>query len=206
MEFALLEPVDSSLVEITPNNLEDELVFSWESSIDPDMDEVTYTFIGSDGLSIILFEPTTDTSLSISYWELEELTHTDESEIITGSWFIRSSDGEEITETLWFALTIDASSVGIDEIIVPDNFALSPAYPNPFNPSTTISYQLPAPNSMILVVYNVSGQRVATLVNGKVNTGYHQITWNAHNQPSGLYFVQMVAGDYVSSQKILLMK
>ncbi|MBC8213659.1 MAG: tandem-95 repeat protein [Candidatus Marinimicrobia bacterium] len=88
----------------------------------------------------------------------------------------------------------------------PTTFGLSKAYPNPFNPKTVIGYQLEVNSDVRLDVYNVQGQLVETLVTGQVEAGYHQVTWNADNQPSGLYFVRMTASDYVGTQKVLLLK
>ena len=100
----------------------------------------------------------------------------------------------------------DIEPVLLSKITTPEEYSLSQNYPNPFNPSTTISYQLPAPGSVLLAIYNVTGQLVETMVNEQVEAGYHQITWDADNQPSGLYFVRMTAGDFVRTQKMLLLK
>ena len=86
------------------------------------------------------------------------------------------------------------------------NYELMSAFPNPFNPSTTISYAVETNGRLSLQIYNITGQLVETLVNEQVEAGYHQVTWNAENQPSGLYFVRMAAGDYISTQKMLLLK
>ena len=100
----------------------------------------------------------------------------------------------------------DIEPVLLSKITTPEEYSLSQNYPNPFNPSTTIRYQLPASGSVLLAIYNVNGQLVEELVNKQVEAGYHQITWNADNQPSGLYLVRITAGDYVSTQKMLLLK
>ena len=100
----------------------------------------------------------------------------------------------------------DIDPILLRAVVIPDEYSLSQNYPNPFNPSTTIRYQLPASGSVLLAIYNVNGQLVEELVNKQVEAGYHQITWNADNQPSGLYLVRITAGDYVSTQKMLLLK
>jgi len=78
--------------------------------------------------------------------------------------------------------------------------------PNPFNPSTTIRFDLPEAGEVSLNVYNIGGQRVAELINSYHQPGYHSIEWNADNLPSGIYFARLYAGEYKSTQKLLLLK
>ncbi len=75
----------------------------------------------------------------------------------------------------------------------PAKFALQPAYPNPFNPTTTIHYALPEQSNVQLTVYNIMGRKVAQLVNVTQLAGYYQQTFNASNLSSGLYIVQLKA-------------
>jgi len=79
-------------------------------------------------------------------------------------------------------------------------------YPNPFNPSTNIEFSLPKSSNVKLIVYNVLGQKVATLIDGKMNTGKHSVSFNASNLSSGMYFYRLEAGDFVQVQKMLLVK
>ena len=89
---------------------------------------------------------------------------------------------------------------------IPEEFGLSQNFPNPFNPSTTINYQLQVPCSVLIDVYDINGKLVATLINGQIEAGYHSVTWNAEHFASGVYIVRLKAGDFMSTQKILLMK
>ena len=103
---------------------------------------------------------------------------------------------------------LSSGDESIDYNPIPDEFSLNNAYPNPFNPTTTINYELPTDANVTISVYNIMGQLVTELVSSgnMQDAGYHQITWNADNQPSGLYFVKMTAGNYVGTQKVLLLK
>lgn len=83
---------------------------------------------------------------------------------------------------------------------------LSNAFPNPFNPTTNITYQLPNDAHVKLIVYNSLGQIVNTLVDQNKSAGRYSVTFNAKNLPSGVYFYRIQAGDYVSTKKMLLMK
>ena len=90
-------------------------------------------------------------------------------------------------------------------------FALSQNYPNPFNPSTTIEFALPISSQVDIAIYNILGQKVATLFNGYQTTGYHQVEWNASNFGSGVYFYKITAtsetgSKFQSVKKLMLMK
>ena len=91
-------------------------------------------------------------------------------------------------------------------VVMPTEFSLSPAYPNPFNPSTTLSFALPEETDVSILIYNIQGRLVATLTDSKMDVGYHQVIWNADHYSSGLYFVQMIAGEYLQTQKLMLLK
>ena len=78
--------------------------------------------------------------------------------------------------------------------------------PNPFNPSTIISYSLPANSFVSLMVYDVIGREVATPANKNVVAGEHQITFNAANLSSGIYLYQTRAGNFVQTKKMILLK
>jgi len=79
-------------------------------------------------------------------------------------------------------------------------------FPNPFNPSTTISYQLPAQSYVMLKVFDVLGREVATLVNGVEEPGYKSIQFDANGLPSGIYFYRLQAGIYVDTKKLVLLR
>lgn len=84
---------------------------------------------------------------------------------------------------------------GVTTAGVPTGFALNLSYPNPFNPSTTIKYDLPVQSNVMLVVYDVLGRKVTELVNGTKEAGYHSATWNASEMASGVYFAHFTATD-----------
>jgi len=79
-------------------------------------------------------------------------------------------------------------------------------YPNPFNPATTISYQLTMDNATMLSVYNAKGELVKSLVNGMQNAGSHSVSFDGSGLNSGVYFVKLVAGNSALNQKILMVK
>ena len=90
--------------------------------------------------------------------------------------------------------------------IIPDEYTLERAYPNPFNPVTTLSFTIPTQSEVAISIYNIQGREVSSLIDGNIDAGYHSVVWNADTEASGLYFVKMVAGEFVSTQKLMLVK
>ncbi|MCI0691928.1 T9SS type A sorting domain-containing protein [candidate division KSB1 bacterium] len=90
-------------------------------------------------------------------------------------------------------------------VIVAD-FYLEQNYPNPFNPSTSIAFALAKAGNVKLEIYNALGQKVATLINGRMSAGQHKATWDARNVPSGIYFYKLEAGAFSQTKKMVLMK
>ena len=88
----------------------------------------------------------------------------------------------------------------------PTEYSLSANYPNPFNPSTTISFELPEASNVNLVVYDYLGREVTTLVNDYRAIGHFDVTFNANNLASGVYFYKLKAGNFTSVKKMMLVK
>jgi hypothetical protein len=109
-----------------------------------------------------------------------------------------------------FTLTVAYSALTSNDepANVPGTFALRPAYPNPFNPSTTISFDIPdaTDRNTSLHIYDITGKLVETLVNGTVPVGTHTITWDPKNLSAGLYIVQLKAGNKTFNQKLTFLK
>jgi hypothetical protein len=92
------------------------------------------------------------------------------------------------------------------EVHEPRTYSLEPNYPNPFNPSTVIRYQIPDASYVSLKVYDPLGRVVATLVNEPKEAGYYEVTFDASSLGSGVYFYRMTAGTFTQVKKMLLMK
>jgi hypothetical protein len=88
----------------------------------------------------------------------------------------------------------------------PSSFLLHPCSPNPFNPTTALSYQLSANSLVSLRVYDTAGRLVAELVNGWRDAGDHEITFDASGLPSGIYLARLSADGFTQTQKLVLMK
>ena len=85
-------------------------------------------------------------------------------------------------------------------------FGLSAAYPNPFNPTTTIEFYVPEAGYASVKVYNLMGQVVGTLVDGMVEANTYNLTWNASHLSSGVYMIKAENNGQVATQKIMLLK
>ena len=93
-----------------------------------------------------------------------------------------------------------------DEKILPEVYALFPAYPNPFNPSTTIRYALPKEEMVEVSIYNSLGQKIAVLVNSHQSQGNYSINWQPSGLPSGLYIISFTTNHFHQMEKLLLVK
>jgi hypothetical protein len=112
-----------------------------------------------------------------------------------------SANGKfEITEM------IVANSSSAINVVMANEFSLMAAYPNPFNPSTTLSLSMPENGFVSVKIFNLMGKTVATLAEGHMDANTYEFTWNASDMPSGMYMVRAEAMGQVSSQKLMLLK
>jgi len=89
---------------------------------------------------------------------------------------------------------------------IPKDFTLSQNFPNPFNPSTVIKYQLPKESFVTIKIYDLLGRDVKTLVKEEKSTGSYSVKFNSANLPSGIYLYRLQAGDFVQTRKMILLK
>jgi hypothetical protein len=111
------------------------------------------------------------------------------------------------------AFEIEETVTGIDDAnsALPETFHVEQNYPNPFNPETTIRFGLAANSQVKVLIYNILGQRIKTLVDKKMEAGFHQVQWNGLSDSglraaSGIYLLRFEAGDVVQTRRMVLMK
>jgi hypothetical protein len=121
----------------------------------------------------------------VSLWEYNQITHSYVWDEYTAAW---------------------QTSLISEESYTPIHYNLSQNFPNPFNPSTKISYTIPERENVSLKVFNLLGSQVAQLVNGEIDAGSYNISFNASNLPSGIYFYRLQAGNFVDTKKMILLK
>ncbi|MFH0736100.1 MAG: choice-of-anchor D domain-containing protein [bacterium] len=106
-----------------------------------------------------------------------------------------------------YSFAINSTVTGVDNDELNDySYKLEQNYPNPFNPATIITYSVPEQTFVTLKIYDVLGNEITTLVNREVNTGVHQVTFNASNLSSGVYFYTIKAGKFLNTKKLMLTK
>ena len=131
-------------------------------------------------------------------------------EIVDGSKWILTGETQHVLEGNGeITLTGDISGLTLNKAgadLIPNAFALSQNFPNPFNPTTNITVELPEDQHATISVWTLAGQKVATLYQGDLNSGSHTFTFNGENLASGMYFYQIDAGLYQATKKMLLMK
>ncbi len=109
------------------------------------------------------------------------------------------------------AQTTLSYALGIGEELLPDVFALHQNYPNPFNPVTTLRYDLPENSLVNIIIYDLLGREVKSLINQTQDAGFKSIIWNATNNygkpvSAGVYLYQIQAGEFVQTKKMVLLK
>ncbi len=111
----------------------------------------------------------------------------------------------------WHSVRSMTTGVEPGRDLLPTEFVLHTNYPNPFNPSTTIRFDLPEAGRVRLIVYNTLGQEVRHLVNGRMEAGRHRVEWDGTNDrgvriSSGIYIYRMLYGHMIKSRKMMVLK
>ena len=167
----------------------------WEGTTLDDLDSLQILGSASGSFSIAFEELSKVFLLDEDFALLESPLQLDETFILN-----------ESNSSIRFAFDELTSVGGEDVAYAPKIFLLSQNYPNPFNSITNIQYQLSAASEVLLTIYNIRGQEVLRLVESDQPAGYHQITWNAANVASGMYFYRLRAGNFVQTRKMILLR
>ncbi len=111
------------------------------------------------------------------------------------------------TDDDWTFDELDIVSESQSSVALPNAFVLNAAYPNPFNPAVTLSFEMPESAIATLVVYDAVGREVTRLVEGRMEAGHHEVTFDASSLPSGVYFARFTAGNgFAQTQRLTLLK
>ena len=211
----LIGPADETVLTIDGNNAEGQTGIFWTNSLDPDGTPVEYVLE-------LVFEntgDTLDTAMSVTNFFLqhaEVLEYMEEVGVtqLDVSWDVFAEDGFDYSSSSngpW-SLTIDGGwALSVDNNTIPEVFALYNNYPNPFNPTTNIRYDIPEASDVRIDIYDLVGKKVKTLVSKQHQPGRYKIQWNATNEfgsavATGMYIYKIQAKDFVSVKKLLLMK
>jgi hypothetical protein len=116
------------------------------------------------------------------------------------------TDPDGASDSITVKCSILPTSIENFDILIPNEFFLKQNYPNPFNPKTIISFGLPKPAEVKIIIFNLSGQLVAEILCEKKQAGNYSILWDASDISAGTYFIKMVAGDFINIKKCILLK
>ena len=206
------------------------VTFNLDGVEDCDFISITGTFDNWSGWGVPYSDGVTSIDLEDGSYEYLILCVSDEGEWWNDIWANATTVGAPLNsdcdaipgdEFPNYGFTLNGSDINIDLCLGTCNascsnlstnisditdFNISNIYPNPFNPITTITYQVPEYSNVSIKIYNLSGQIIQNIHNGFMSPGEYSVSWDAKNFSSGLYFVKMVSGSFVKTQKIMLVK
>ena len=202
-------PVNFSTISPMPDaNMSSTIVnFKWFSTIDPDPnDEITYRIAYS-----------TDWSDTSTYVYTAEIEDTSMSLLLDNNlqyfWVAQAMDKDNFVVSSNYNTpnTFVIGTLSAEEEMIPDEFALHQNFPNPFNPITSIRFDLPTQEKVNIIIFDVMGRNIRSLLNENRNAGYHNIQWDAKNDlgehvSAGMYIYIIQAGEHRSVKKMVLLK
>ena len=159
-----------------------------------------------------------NTTAAVSYESIQSIMDSLSFDWLVGNWnVIAVNDGDTLTsENGPYYVMFNSVTLSVEDDPVPDAIALHPAFPNSFNPSTPIRFDIPNESRSLsgvemnrdasLQIFDISGRVVEALIQGNVELGQHEIRWNATTHPSGVYFAVLNSSKTHISQKLVLMK
>ncbi len=199
--FSLIEPLDHDTAYSF------DVAFAWQASHDPDSGQaVTYDLV------LQMWEPDrlvrvaglADTTDSLTWYDI---TGQPEHDWTNVEWWAEAiSAGDTVHSTETWEFMIPEQGAADDRANSLRSFALHPAYPNPFNAATTITFDVPDPGIVSLTVFNLAGQRVAALWNGMASPGSQIVHFDAGSLPSGIYLCTLRGRGFTATRKILLLR
>ena len=205
-------------INITKDNLATQYKFEWTKSTDPEGNKLSYILHAKIGATPwqVINEDVEGVSFETSYQEFLENAFEPFPTVnaVTAAFSMDVTDGidtvkiDDIDKVIYIRRYDYLST--IDET-VPATFALHENYPNPFNPTTTLRFDLAEVSDVNVVIYNMLGQKVRTFNMNSISAGSHSIKWNATNDlgdpvGAGVYLYQLKAKDFLKTRKMVLMK
>ena len=186
LEFENLLPLNNSEFIINNNNIDDSLTFLWEMA-NNECDAINYKLSIFNDLDPVIIRFTSDTSLIIPFYDLNI-----ENWIINNyNWNIYATNSEGLDfESESFNFVIDATYLNNSSNDIPKDFFLSVAYPNPFNPETSLDYGVPYHSDIKIKIHNSLGQLIYKITYQNHPPGLYSFTWNPENISSGTYYIQ----------------
>jgi hypothetical protein len=183
---------------------------------EPNLGEADYWVVKLNGLGNIVWQNTIGGYLDDGLWSLQQ---TSDGGYILGGSSESGISGDKTEANLgsrdyWIVKLTPDPSISVEDMpfpVIPDQLTVFPAFPNPFNPSTTISYGIENDSRVIIQIYDLSGRIISTLQDNDQTQGWHSVVWNGTNQqgeqaPAGVYFSRITSGSEVKTSKLMLLK
>jgi hypothetical protein len=207
----------SDTIKITQLNITDTYDLKWNASKEVDGEVIDYLIYAQVGQTQVeMIHDTTDTSYAITYQEILENVFEPFPMLprVKVKFSIEATDGIDTVKVTGDDRVVFVNRyeyLSTESEGIPTEFALHENYPNPFNPTTTLRFDLPELSDLTLTIYNMLGQRVRTFNMQSTPAGYHTITWDATNDfgeqvGAGVYLYQLQAKDFVKTRKMVLLK
>lgn len=189
-----------TIYEVTPGTKGNQVILSLSN-----ISEIT----NAENVKIKLLKNSSNLSFSRDEQIVKRIDAKGETEAVF-SFDIKREVPVNVKDSIEF-LIIDNRTVFQKKLFIlnyrpPADYKLEQNFPNPFNPSTTIQYQLPVDSKVTLKVYDILGAEVTTLVNEVQQAGYKQVRFNASSLSSGVYVYRLITGDYVFTKKMMVLK
>ena len=203
-------------IDITKTNFQDSYNLQWSESIDVDKDSINYLVSAKIGTypKEEIYD-TTVTTLPIPYQELlENVFEVTPGPKATVHFSVKATDGIDTVNVTGEDRVVYVNRydyLSTDDIAAPTDFALHDNYPNPFNPTTQIRFDMPIMGDVRLTVYNMLGQKVKEYQMNGLSAGSHTLTWDATNDfgdpiGAGIYFYQLQTKTFTKTKRMVLLK
>lgn len=192
---------------VAVGDVDEEFTFAWHPAVDLNDDDLIYQMqVLIDGASLDI-NIGADTSLVLTGQDIVDYVYNAESKTVLVTLRTKGAESSLVSSVDTISVTFDIT-VGVDDMnLIPKKFFVDQNYPNPFNPTTSIKFGLPAEAQVNLVVYDILGRKVATLIsNENMSAGTYQHNFDASHLASGTYIYRLQAGQKVEVKKMLLLK
>ena len=206
--FQSVSPQNAFKFQINDRNKNDTLSFSWSKSTDVDGDSLLYRLYLYVNSTIIDSIVTSINTFQYPYSRFSKLLNNKNKDSLVVRWSVSVSDG---MDTVYagnnpYEFVIINKTTGVEDKILPTTYFLYNAYPNPFNPTTVIEYDIAELSDVKLNIFDTQGKIIRVLVDKKQTAGTYRVTFNASQLPSGVYFYTLRTNNYTNTKKMILLK
>jgi len=211
--FTLIFPTSLDTFQVNIDT-EETIQFYWNPSVDVDNEVIYKLTVTLDYFGEIYnmeYDDITDSTTNITGYEYAILMTNLNLPMWTLEYVVEVIDEEYIVQSEIGEFVLDNTSLSLSDDLIPTSFVLHQNYPNPFNPITTLHYDLPEQSNVNIIIYDIMGRELKTLVNTTQDAGFKSVIWDATNNQgnpvsAGVYLYQIQVGEFVQTKKMVLLK